>query len=225
MFTEMNWRTMVIPALVATCGVAALAQPQARADITAGRVLDRTYACAVVLRGGARLLEARAHAGTRLAGAWAKLPYAALRTGVFSGATGNILAWVTSGTPTATTTIDQEFDTFDVKTFGTVGIRVDGCRSSHAAVALTTSGLTGGAAAALGDRYECAAPRQVLVRVRAVLRSTGSLHRGHDLLTTHAPVREAELAVRTLAGKPLSYAHVGASGRARLFTARSCVPD
>jgi hypothetical protein len=218
----MNWRTMVVPALVAACGVGALAQPRARADIAAGRALDRTYACAVAPRGGTRLLDARAHSGTRLAGAWAKLPYAAVRAGVFSGATGNILAWVTSGTPTASTTIDQEFDTFDVESFGTVGVRVDGCRVSRAAVALTASGLTGGAAAALGDRYDCAAPRQVIVRVRAVLRGTGSLHRGQDLLTTHAPVREAQLAVRTPAGKPLSYAQVRESGQARLFTAKGC---
>jgi hypothetical protein len=216
----MNWRTMVVPALAAACGVSALAP--ARADVAAARLLDRTYVCAVVPRGGVRLLDTRAHAGTRLAGAWAKLPYAAVRTGVFSGATGNILAWVTSGTPTATTTIDQEFETFDVRSFGTVGVRVDGCRASRAAVAFTTSELTGGAAAALGDRYDCAAPPRVLVRVRAVLRSTGSLHRGQDLLTMHAPVREAQLAVRTLAGKPLSYAQVRESGQARLFTAKGC---
>jgi hypothetical protein len=222
MYAEMNCPALVCSALATACGVVALGQPQARADVTAGRVIDRTYACAVVPRGGARLLNARAHAGTRLAGAWAKLPYAAIRTGVFSGATGNILAWVTSGTPSATTTIDQEFETFDVKTYGTVGVRVDGCRSSRAVVALTAAGLTGGAAAPLGNEYDCAAPRQVVVRLRAVFGSTGSLHRGQDLLTSHAPAREAELAVRTPAGKPLSYAHVRESGQARLFTAKGC---
>ena len=36
------------------------------------------------------------------------------------------------------------------------------------------------------------------------------------------PVREAKLAVRTLAGKPLVYADLRESGKARLFTAKGC---
>ena len=41
-----------------------------------------------------------------------------------------MLAWVTSGKPTATTTVDQDFEAFDVKTFGTVGVRRDACRAT-----------------------------------------------------------------------------------------------
>jgi hypothetical protein len=57
-----------------------------------------------------------------------------------------------------------------------------------------------------------------------VLRAPASL-RGTEFLSSHVPIREARIAVRTLAGQPLSYAEVRESGKATLFTARRCVPD
>ncbi len=194
----------------------------ARAEQDANSVLDRTFTCAVTLRGGAYLLDARAHSGTRLQGKWAKLPYAGLRTGVFGGPGGNMLAWVTSGKPTATTTIDNEYDTFDVKTFGTVGVRRELCRETSTKVPLTSSGLRGGVAAQLGDEFECFAPKQIVVRIRAVLATPGSLHRGPLYQTSHVVVREAKLVARTPAGKVLAYADVTEAGRARQFTAKGC---
>ncbi len=187
-------------------------------------VLDVTYTCASVLGGGEYAIDSRAHAGTRLNGSWARLPYAGLRTGVFSGATGNLLAWVTAGEPVTTTTIDQEFDTFDVRTNGTIGVRRELCRSSKAAVPLASAGLRGGGAPPLGAEYDCAAPRRVLLRIRAVLRGPASL-RGSEFQSSHVPIREAKIAVRTLAGQPLSYAEVRESGKATLFTARRCRSD
>ena len=136
-----------------------------------------------------------------------------------------MLAWVTSGRPTATTTVDQDFDAFDVKTFGTVGVRRDACRAAAAPIPLTPAGLRGGPAGALGVAYECAASRQVVVRFRAVLAATGRLKQGDDFLTAHVPVLEAKLAVRTVGGKPIAYAEVGASGKARLFVGRGCAAD
>jgi hypothetical protein len=38
-------------------------------------------------------------------------------------------------------------------------------------------------------------------------------------------VREVAVAVRTTRGKPLVYASASEFGRARLFTAASCLPD
>lgn len=125
------------------------------------------------------------------------------------------------GEAVATTTIDQEFETFDVKTFGTVGIRNDLCRPSTASVPLTASGLRGGATAPLGGEYQCEAPTRVLVRIRAVLPSRASL-RGKEFQSLHVSVREAKLAVRTLAGKPMAYADVSETGKARLFAAKGC---
>src|SRR5918994_4015623 len=184
-------------------------------------VLDRTYSCAIVLHGGLYQLENRAHPGARTGRSWTKLAYAGLRTGVFSGATGNLLAWVSAGKPTKTTSVDQEFWTFDVKTFGTVGVRGELCNPTRARVPLTAAGLRGGAAAPLGSELKCDVPRRVLVRVRAVFESRAVL-RGKEFESAHVPVREAKLAVRTVSGKPLAYATVSQTGQATLFTAKGC---
>ena len=213
-------------AVVATLSILACASlaggSTARAEPEAPQVLDRTFTCAISPRGGLYVVDARAHSGTRLQGKWAKLPYAGLRSGNFGGVSGNMLAWVTSGTPTATTTIDQDYEAFDVKTFGTIGVRRDACRATANPIALTHAGLRGGAAGALGDAYDCAAPRQVILRFRAVLAATGRLKQGDDFLTTHVPVLEAGLAVRTPSGRLLAYGDVAQSGKARLFVARGC---
>ena len=209
-------------ASVAALAVAVLLVGPARAGSDATFVLDRTYSCSIVLHGGIYRLENRAHPGARTAGAWTKLAYAGLRAGVFSGGTGNLLAWVTAGKPTKTTTVDQEFWTFDVVTFGTVGIRGDLCNPTKATVPLAASGLRGGAAAPLGDELECDVPRRLLVRVRAVLASRASLH-GREFESVHVPVLEAKLAARTPAGRPLTYATVSQTGKATLFTAKGCV--
>jgi hypothetical protein len=206
-------------------GVTSVDGSTARAEPDATQVLDRTFACAIDPRGGAYILDARAHSGARLRGKWAKLPYAGLRAGNFGGDTGNMLAWVTAGTPTATTTIDQEFETFDVKTYGTFGVRGEPCRQAATPVPLTPAGLKGVVASRLGEKVECFAPQRVLVHIRAVLRSKGTFRRGPDYQSLHVPAREAKLAVRTLTGKPLVYADVAESGRARLFTAKGCTSE
>ncbi len=63
------------------------------------------------------------------------------------------------------------------------------------------------------------------MRFRAVLAATGRLKQGDDFLTAHVPVLEAKLAVRTVTGKPLAYAEVDASGKAKLFVGRGCTAD
>ena len=131
-------KLLIIMSLLAViaAGGTLLSGPPARAETDATRTLDRTYTCAVFLRGGVYLVETHAHAGTRRAGAWARLPYAGVRSGVFSGGAGNLLAWITSGNPTPETMIDQDYDTFDVKTFGTVGVRRESCRPTSLRVPL-----------------------------------------------------------------------------------------
>lgn len=206
-----------------TIAVAAIAAgPSARAGDDAAVVLDRTYTCAVFFRGGTYLLDAHAHAGTKRAGAWARLPYAGIRTGVFSGGAGNELVWITSGKPTKSTVVDQDYDTFSVATFGTVGVRREACRETPRTGPLSAAGLHGGAVPQLGTEFECFTARQVVVRVRAALASPGTLRPGEDFQTAHVPVREAKLVVRSVSGKPLVYADVQESGTARLFAAKGC---
>jgi hypothetical protein len=95
-------------------------------------------------------------------------------------------------------------------------------------VPLTFRGLDGGGADYFGDRLECRrAPRRVFVRVRAVFaRAPTPLRLEHvsGYLQATGPLAEAVFAVRTQSGKPLAFARVSASGKARMFTAPSCVP-
>ena len=199
---------------------------RADSDAASALVLDRTYVCSVELKGGLYELEARAHAGVRSGSTWAKLPYVALRTGNFGRSpVGNMLVWVTAGAPVRTTTVDQEFWTFPVAEAGTVGIYKKLCRPAAQPVPLQRTGLRPQAAGQLGAELVCEAPRRVLVRVRAVLSSSGRLRSGQDFHFTHAPLREATLAVRTLSGKPLAYAMVSQTGTATLFTAKGCVAE
>ena len=211
---------VLVVAMLAVAARAVGSAAHARPD--APQVLDRTFVCAISPRGGLYIIDARAHSGTRQQGKWAKLPYAGLRSGNFGGVSGNMLAWVTSGAPTAATTVDQDYEAFEVKTFGTVGVRRDACRAVADTIPLTQAGLRGGAAGTLGDAYDCAAPRQVKVRFRAVLPAASRLKQGADYFTVHAPVLEAKLVVRTVAGKPLAYGEVATSGKARLLTAKGC---
>jgi hypothetical protein len=199
---------------------------RAGSDAASALVLDRTYVCSVELKGGLYELEARAHAGVHSGSTWAKLPYTALRTGNFGRApVGNMLVWVTAGAPVGATTVDQEFWTFPVAEVGTVGIYGKLCRQVAQTAPLQRTGLRTQAAGRLGAKLVCEAPRRVLVRVRAVLSSSGRLRSGEDFHFTHAPVREATLAVRTLSGKPVAYATVSQTGKATLFTAKGCVAE
>lgn len=218
--------TRLVACALSLVAATALAIGSARAapDSEAAFILDRTYSCAITLHGGIYQLENRAHPGSRAGRSWTKLAYAGLRAGVFSGGTGNLLAWISAGRPDKDTTVDQEFWTFDVKTFGTIGISGRNCDPTKAAVPLSAAALRGGAAAPLGSELKCDVPRRVLVRLRAVLSARGSLH-GREFESVHVPVQEAKLAVRTLKGKPLSYATVSESGKATLFTAKGCVAE
>lgn len=215
---------MALIALVIALAIGAGSAAHAEPSAPQARVVDRTFACAVFVRGGVYLVDAHAHAGTHLKAKWARLPYAGVRSGVFSGGTGNLLAWITAGEPVAATMVDQDYDTFGA-TFGTVGVRREGCRATNASVPLTSAGLRGGPVTQLGTKTKCFAPKQVLVRIRAVLAGSGELRAGRDYSTSHLTVQSAKLAVRLPSGKPLVYADVLESGRTRLFAARGCADE
>lgn len=204
--------------LVAALAFAALG---GRADGQAASVLDRTYSCRVELGGGLRAVDVTAHAGSRVGKQWAKLPYVGLRTGNATISTANILAWVTAGRPVAATTMDLDFWSFGG--LGTVGVRRALCRVTEARVPLSPSGLTGGAAAALGSKFSCEAPARVFVRVRAQL-TARAVPRGPEFSSVHVPARAAQVAVRTTSGRALAYGDVHESGKARLFVAKGCWP-
>ena len=212
---------MTRAALVVTVVLAASALG-GRADGQTTPVLDRTYTCKVELGGGLYAVDVSAHAGTRSGKRWAKLPYVGLRTGNASISTSNLLAWISAGRPTTTTTMDLDFWSFSG--LGTIGVRRPLCRATTARVPLSPAGLRGGSAPATGVAYSCEAPRRVLVRIRAPL-SKRAVMRGPELSTVHVATRAAQIAVRTESGRPLVYGDVQGTGKSRLFTAKGCRPQ
>lgn len=195
-------------------------------------VIDRTYSCATVLVGGVYRVQSRAHSGRRSGSQWAKLPYAVVASGGVARTPGvdsppaNSLAWITAGTPSRTTMIDDEWLVFTVRAGGTLGINRAQCDPADARVPLSTAGLRGGSVGSFNEALECDAPRRVFVRFRATVRSSAALRQRAQLfLATNAPTRDAKLAVRTPAGKLLVYGDVVESGTARLFTAKECAPE
>ena len=197
-------------------------------------VVDRTYVCRATQLGGIYELKSRAHSGVRAGSGWSTLPYVVAASGGWAGpryglhsAPGNSLAWISAGPPSSGTTVDLESQTFPVLEGGTLGVNNEHCKPSTAPVPLTITGLRGGSADRAGVLIDCFASRRLLVRFRATVQGTsGALrNRARIFLATSAPVREAKLAVRTPAGKPISYADVSESGKARLFTAKGCTRE
>ncbi len=66
---------------------------------------------------------------------------------------------------------------------------------------------------------------RVVFRVPVTLRVQRRFGQQTLTTTTATAAREAQLAVRTVAGKPLAYASASETGKARLFVAPSCVSD
>lgn len=193
-------------------------------------VIDRTYSCATTLLGGIYELKNRAHAGIRSGSEWAKLPYVVAGSGGWAGpvtglpnAPSNSLAWITAGTPTAGTTVGGDSEVFPVLGGGTIGVNGSICNPSSATVSLSSVGLRGGAVSPNWLAVDCVAPKRVLVHIRASVQGTDALRdRARIFLATNAAATRARMAVRTLAGKLLSYADVAQTGRTRLYTAKGC---
>jgi hypothetical protein len=193
------------------------------------QVVDRTLLCATSPLGGLRGVEVRAHAGIRQGGSsWKQLPFAVISTGAVGSrltALDNSLAWITAGRPSGTTTMDTGFNLSWPHTSGTLALNRRLCRTAPVRIPLTSSGLQGGPAGVFGDAFDCSTTRRVLVRVRAVIEGSSRLHGDAGFVKTNTPLREARLAMRTASGRPLLFAEVLESGKARLLTARSCVAD
>src|SRR5262249_37788901 len=127
--------------------------------------------------------------------------------------------------PSADTTVGSDGEDFPVRGGGTLGVNTSVCHPSSANVSLSSSGLRGGAVSQTWIKVDCIVPRRVVLRIRATVDGSSSLREGARIfVATNAPVREAKLAVRTPAGKLLMYGDTTQSGRARLFTAKGCMP-
>jgi hypothetical protein len=201
-----------------------------QASASAPRIIDRTLACTTALVGGVRKITVRGHQGIRQGRSeWRQLAFAVVASGTVASATESLdvsFAWITAGSPGGHTSMDQPTGwPHYPHNEGTVAFNRRQCTPSAARVPLAPARLDGGAASPLGEEIDCFTPRRVLVRLRAVMQSPPLLFGADSFLKSVVPARASSLAVRTLSGKPLVFANVLASGRAKLYTARSCVPS
>jgi hypothetical protein len=189
--------------------------PAASTATAAAKVIDRTLACKTGYKAGALLLLATARAQgvtqqqRNLASAYVTTPADPLPTSQNFEPT---LAGVTAGSRRPG--------------MGSGGLGIDAklCKATRAAVAFSPKGLSGGFAPSYGLDAQCFPAKTVLVRVRAVFRRPVTLKLAGKGAFYQAIgyVEKGEIMVRSTAGRPLVYADVADSGRARLFTAKDC---
>jgi hypothetical protein len=209
-------------ALVTASGLAA-ADPATTAAAPA-QVTDRTLRCSVLNRE----VEVRAHAGFRDGGIWQNLAFAIVRTGFVTSRAmvlNDALAWVSAGRTAHETNLENEGAALSAQYYGTLAENRSACRPVSRRVPLTAKGLRGGPVGILARQFDCAAPSRVLVRLRAVPLSPAPFFRDGKHLKTRGDLASGSLAVRTMSGRPLAFATVSESGKARLFTARTCTEE
>jgi hypothetical protein len=118
-----------------------------------------------------------------------------------------------------------------IATLGQSGLELSPfCRPVRTSVSFSARGLQGSLASPFDDRWDCGAPRTVLLRVRAVFRSNApALRRGEPwgfpILYAHRPVREGSLVVRAPSGKTLAIARLLPTGKVQVLTSDACFPD
>jgi hypothetical protein len=224
-------RDFALASFAVLAGLALVLHATAQAQST--RTVDRTLLCAAALDGGIYEVAVEARAGAvRQGSSWQKPATTLVTTGSTGSsleALDNVLAWAIAGRPTRDATVipaERVFGnaSYPIRAWGTLAM-TNRCRVSRTRPPLSPSGLRGGAVDWLGQIFDCPASRRILVRVRATLTVSASLSTRRGNLGTTTPLRDARVVVATSAGKRLAYAEVRSSGRARLFTAPSCVAD
>jgi hypothetical protein len=201
-----SFRIFVPAKAAAPCYVATASQP-----FVAGRppapgsaaVIDRTLSCTTAVRGGLRMVDVGTFVGTQQP----PLP----RSASFNLMTN----WI----PDAT-----------LVSGSTAGIQLNPtrCTAASARVPLVSEGLRRTPSPSGDQEYKCEAPQRVLVRIHAVFHVPTKLEPdrtfGYATLWARGEVKEAQLAVRSPAGRNLAFASLS-GGKVRLRTAPSCVED
>jgi len=211
---------MRAPALVlaAVAMLAASLSHSPRASPGATRLVDRTLVCNTGFANGVRSITVTARSAFGKGGKLEWLAQATVATpGALIPSKRNAylptLAGTTAGWPPPAPL-----------TSGGMGFSTKRCSGTRAKVPLSPRGLSGGAASQLGEELKCVTPKRVLLRTRTTFRepTTPELDRKAGWYGANARIERGQVAVRTLAGKPLVYGEVADSGKARLFTAKGC---
>jgi hypothetical protein len=210
-----------------TAGVASQSSP------AASRIIDRAYLCTNAVRAGVRQVDVFARSGVRDSDGWKWLAFIEIRnqgptvTRIPAGATSNVRWGYTIAAGTGPSSTREPLSGWGDPAVSIWSKSPKACvRAPKRRVPLSSAGLSGGEAGQFEEAFECAGVRRVLVRVRAVLAAPTRfrLDRRFLYLRAKAPVEKGWLAARTVSGKPLVFASVNGSGKARIFT-DSCFPD
>jgi hypothetical protein len=198
------------------------ALPSTPVSSAAARLIDRTFRCTLGVVAGTPKLEVGAAAGLRVRGRFERLAQATVDTfpeNNFDERDALHIAGMTAGWPPPPSLGGP----------GGAGASLDQCTPVVATVPLRTSGLRGGPIDGFEDVYECfPVQKTIFVRLRVLFRSPKNLRlslRGGRSLQARGRITRGELAARTSAGRPLFYAEIFESGKARFFTDRDCVID
>jgi hypothetical protein len=181
---------------------------------SSARVIDQTLRCSIPRWAGNREITVWAQSGVRESPSrWKSLAAVMIST---RGSQISLLQ-AAAGAPVPT-------EHKGLTIFDTTLLIGELCRPATARVPLSARGLDGGAADPFGDAYKCSVSRTVLAHVRAAFRSSAFLRRDprSGARITRTPVRTASVAIRTQSGRPVLFATMLESGKARLFTAGAC---
>lgn len=196
--------------------------PSVPAGSAAARVIDRTFRCNLGVVAGTPKIEVSAAAGIRANRRFTRLAQAGIITfpeNNFNEADSLHVAGMTAGWPPPVS----------VRTGGGLSISLDTCTPVVASVPLRPRGLSGGPVDGFEDTYECfPLQKRILVRTRAVFRKPTNLRfdrRGGRSLMTIGRITEGAIVAATPRGRPIFYAQIFESGKARMFTDADCVPD
>jgi hypothetical protein len=199
---------------ILVAGVVGTQSRAAEPNASSARVIDQTLRCSVPLWAGVREMTVFAQAGVRESSSkWKSLAATTIQT----RGSQVMLFQAAAGAPVPT-------EHKGLAVFDTTLLIGKACQPATARAPLSARGLGGGAVGPFGDVYKCPVSRTVLVRVRAVFRSSAFLRPDarSGARITRTPVRSASLAIRTQSGRPVVFATVLESGKSRLFTAGGC---
>jgi len=192
-----------IGVLIVLTGIAGVLLTPAYGREDASRVVDRTFSCETGYLGG--IYQATVHSY------WSVPPQVERRT------------------PSATLVTNLTNGFLGGISPSSIYVNRLHCRATKTRLPLTTKGLRGGTFSPLGTEFDCYTPRRVLLRIRGgflkptTLRTASSF--GYPQLRALGATKRAELAVATLAGKPIAYAFIAGAKTARLFTSTDCQED
>jgi hypothetical protein len=189
---------------------------------SAARLIDRTFRCKLGVVAGTPKLEVGAAAGLRARGRLERLAQASVITfpeNNFNERDSLYIGGMTAGWPPPPSLGGP----------GGFGMSLDQCTPVVASVPLRTRGLLGGPIDGFEDTYECfPTTKTIFVRGRVLYRTPKNLRldlRGGRSLRAVGRITEGVLAARTSNGRPLFYAQIFESGKARFFTHPDCVID